>query len=59
MLERDRFIARLDAKLHRKEGLLEVKGLWWEPSARVTAGREEALQQAILKLADWLGARLG
>lgn len=56
VLERDRFVARLDAKLHRAAARLEVKGLWWEPRVRVTARRREALRQALERLAAFVGA---
>ena len=57
LLERDRLVGRLDAKLHRGEGVLEVKGLWWEPGVRATKGRTRALGRALERLAGFLGAR--
>ena len=38
ILEGDRLIGRLDPKLHREQGLLEIKGLWWEPGVRASKG---------------------
>ena len=55
ILEGDRFTGRLDAKLHRGPGLLEVRGLWWEPGIRVTGGRRRALAAALERLARLAG----
>lgn len=57
VLEGDAFVARLDAKVHRKEGRLEVKGLWWEPGVRVTSARQARLDEALERLATFVGAR--
>ena len=53
ILQGDRFIARMDAKFHRPEGRLEVKGLWWEAGVRVTAARQQAVDGANQRL-EWL-----
>ena len=58
ILERERFVARCDAKLHRDRGELEIKGLWWEAGVRLTPTRREAVRLALDGLAQWLGARL-
>jgi len=49
-------VGRLDPKLHREEGLLEIKGLWWEPGVRESKGRQAALEAAVERLARLTGA---
>ncbi len=56
ILEGERFVGRLDAKLHRDRGVLEVKGLWWEPGVRTTTARRAGLDEALTRLANGLGA---
>jgi uncharacterized protein YcaQ len=56
ILEGDRLIGRLDPKLHREKGLLEIKGLWWEPGVRTSKGRQAALEAAVERLARLTGA---
>jgi uncharacterized protein YcaQ len=56
LLERDRLVGRLDAKLHRDRGVLEVKGLWWEPGIKLTRTRRAALHAALDRFAAGLGA---
>jgi uncharacterized protein len=56
ILEGERLIGRLDPKLHREKGLLEVKGLWWEPKVKETRGRRAALEGALDRLAKLTGA---
>lgn len=56
ILEGDRLVGRLDPKLHRDRGLLEIKGLWWEPGIKPTKARRRGLDQALERLAAFLGA---
>ena len=56
ILEGDRLVGRLDPKLHRDRGLLEVKGLWWEPGIRATKARLRGLHDALDRLAGFLDA---
>lgn len=56
ILEGARLVGRLDPKLHRSRGLLEVKGLWWEPGLRPTKARQKRLEAALARLAAFLGA---
>jgi uncharacterized protein YcaQ len=56
ILEGERLIGRLDPKLHRGEGLLEVRGLWWEPGVKEMKGRRAALEAALDRLARFVGA---
>lgn len=56
ILERDRLVGRLDPKVHRDRGLLEVKGLWWEAGVKPTALRLRQLEEALERLATFTGA---
>ncbi len=56
ILEGDRLVGRLDPKLHRDRGLLEVRGLWWEPGIRVTKARRRGLDEALERMAAFVGA---
>ena len=56
ILEGERLIGRLDPKLHRGEGLLEIRKLWWEPGVRESKGRWAALEAAVDRLARFTGA---
>ena len=51
----DRLVGRIDPKLHRAQGLLEVKGLWWESGARRRAWRT-TLEEELNRLAAFIGA---
>lgn len=56
ILEGDRLVGRLDAKTHRDRAVLEVKGLWWEPGIRGTKARKLGLEEALARLATFVGA---
>jgi hypothetical protein len=56
ILEGDQLVGRLDPKLHRNQGLLEIRGLWWERGIRVTKARRRALDEALERLAASVGA---
>ena len=56
ILEGDRLVGRLDAKVHRDHGLLEIKGLWWEPGIKATKARRRGLDEALERLAAFVGA---
>ena len=49
-------VARLDPKLHRDRGVLEIKGLWWEKGQRPGKPQKAALEAAVNRLAARLGA---
>ena len=51
----DRFVGRIEAVPDRKAGVLEVKGLWWEPGVRVTKALEKALWKKLREFAEWNG----
>jgi len=56
ILEGERLVGRLDPKLHRDRGVLEVKGLWWEPGIKPTKARLRGLEEALARLADLTAA---
>lgn len=57
ILERDRFVGRLDPRHDRERGALVVDGLWWEAGVRTTKARRRALDHALEGLARRIGAR--
>ncbi len=57
ILEGERLVGRLDPKLHRDRGELEIKALFWEPGVKPTRARRRALRAAIEALAAFVGAR--
>lgn len=56
VLEGDRLVARLDPKFERREGVLNVRRVYWEPSVRVTRQRTKELERALARLASFIGA---
>jgi uncharacterized protein YcaQ len=57
ILEGDRLVGRLDPKVNRERGVLEVRGLWWEPGVKPTRARRRGLEDALARLASFVGAR--
>jgi uncharacterized protein YcaQ len=57
ILEGDALVGRMDAKLHRERGELEVKGLWWEKGVRPAKARLRRLRAALEGMARRIGAR--
>lgn len=49
----DRFAGRIEAVPNRKEGVLCVKGLWWEPDVRQTKAMNAALERALKQFAKF------
>jgi uncharacterized protein YcaQ len=56
VLEGDRLVARLDPKFERREGVLKVRRVYWEPGVRVTRQRRKELERALARLAGFVGA---
>lgn len=56
ILEGERLVGRLDPKMHRDKGVLEVRGLWWEKDVRPTKARLKRLDEALEQLAVFTGA---
>ncbi len=62
ILHRGRLIGRLDAKAHRREGVFEIKALFFEEGVEATARLLEDVAGAIAATARWHGTpklRLG
>lgn len=55
ILEGERLVGRLDPKLRRYEGVLEIRKVWWEPGVRDAKGRRAALEAAVERLARLCG----
>lgn len=56
ILEGERLVGRLDPKLYRDEGRLEVRQVWWEPGVRDSSARRKKLETALDRLARFVGA---
>jgi uncharacterized protein YcaQ len=56
ILEGERLVGRLDPKLHRQEGRLEVLSLAWEPGVKPTRARRAGLEEALDRFTRFLGA---
>lgn len=57
LLHRGRLVGRMDAKMHRKEEVLEIIALYLESDVKPTAGLERGLLTAITEFARWQGAQ--
>jgi len=56
ILEGDRLVGRVDPKFERREGLLHVRRVYWEPGVRPTLQRRRGLKRAVERLARFVGA---
>lgn len=57
LLHRGQLVGRMDAKMHRKTGVLEIIALYLEEGVKVTATLDKGLTAAITDFAAWQGAR--
>jgi hypothetical protein len=53
ILEGESFIGRADLKAHRAEKRMEVKGLWPEPKVVFDRRRKDAIEEAVVELANF------
>lgn len=56
VLQGERFVARVDTKLHRARGELEVRGVWREDSRASSGAFATDLERCLASFAVWLGA---
>lgn len=56
LLHKGRLVGRMDAKMHRKTGTLEVIALYLEDGVKVSATLEKGLTTALSEFATWQGA---
>lgn len=56
LLHRGRLVGRMDSKMHRKSGVLEIFALYLEQGVRVSAALEQGLRHALDDFARWQGA---
>ena len=54
----DRFVGRIEAVPDRKEGILQMKGLWWEPGVRQTKALQSAFERALIRFAKFNDCRI-
>ncbi|WP_449576114.1 winged helix-turn-helix domain-containing protein [Lelliottia nimipressuralis] len=57
LLHKGRLVGRMDAKMHRKTGVLEVIALYLEAGVKVSATLEKGLTLALNEFAIWQQAR--
>jgi len=53
VLHHGQIVARMDVKAHRKEGIFEVKGFFWEPGYTPAESDRQEIHDAIQHCADW------
>ncbi|EPF1233182.1 hypothetical protein TUM17561_05750 [Enterobacter cloacae] len=56
LLHKGQLVGRMDAKMHRKTGTLEIIALYLEEGIKTTAALEKGLISAISEFACWQGA---
>lgn len=56
LLEGDRLVGRVDPKLHRERGVLEIRGPWWERGITPTKARLGRLDDALHRMAAFVSA---
>ncbi|WP_434585718.1 winged helix-turn-helix domain-containing protein [Klebsiella sp. R390] len=57
LLHQGKLVGRMDSKVHRKTGILEIISLWLEEGVKVSAGLEKGLIRAIEAFALWQSAQ--
>ena len=56
LLHQGKLVGRMDSKMHRKTGVLEIFALYLQDGVRVSLSLEKGLMQAITDFARWQGA---
>ena len=57
VLNGDKFVGRIEAVPERKEQILQVKGLWWEPEVRQTKKLQRELEKTLNAFSRFNGCR--
>lgn len=55
LLEGDRFVGRIDMKCDRRNDVLDVANIWWEPKVRQSKGRLKKLEAELDRVARFAG----
>jgi len=55
-MQGERLVGRLDPKFHRDRGVLEIRNIWWEPRLKATKPQRRSLNDALERLAKFIGA---
>lgn len=58
LLHRGQLVGRMDAKMHRQTGILEVISLWLQEGIKPTTTLQKGLRQAITDFANWQATRV-
>lgn len=53
ILRRGRLVGRVDAKAHRRDGVMEFKGVWLEDGVRISAALTRDLSRCFQRFAVW------
>lgn len=53
ILRRGRIVGRLDAKAHRREGVMEIRSCWLEAGVRPSAALSADIARALARFAAW------
>ena len=56
ILEGERLVGRVDPQFQRDRGVLAIRRVYWEPNVRVTRARCRKLEEAAIRLAQFIGA---
>lgn len=56
ILEGDKLVGRLDPKFDRASGVLRVRRVWWEAGVTPSRARRGALDEALTRYAEFVGA---
>jgi uncharacterized protein YcaQ len=56
LLQGERLVGRVNPKFHRDRGELVIDGVWWEKGIKPTRARKAALDDALQRLARFVGA---
>jgi uncharacterized protein YcaQ len=57
MMQGDEFVGRIEPVANREASELLIRNVWWEPSVKVTKARRAALNEAVERLAKFIGAK--